>query len=68
MDEWEKGVLMAASMLVAAHDQPGMAADVINELGLSNADCSCLDEYDKVNLRKINRERGDWPNLRGLDG
>jgi len=57
---------MAASVLVATHDQPGMAADIIKELGLNDADCSDLDDFDKANLEKVNGQRGAWPRLRGL--
>ena len=65
MNQWEQGVLMAASVLIACHDQPTMAADVLHELGLSNADCSDLDDFDKENLRKAQGERGKIK-LRGL--
>lgn len=65
MDQWEQGVLMAAAILVAAHDQPGMAADVLHELGLGRADCSAMDEFDKQYLRKINGQRANVK-LRGL--
>ncbi len=68
MDEWERGALMFASVLVACHDQPGMAADVLHELGLAQADCKGLDTYDKRNLRKLQGERGGMIQLRGLGG
>ncbi|NMG64914.1 hypothetical protein GPA19_08140 [Azoarcus indigens] len=55
LGEWAEGVLMAVSVLVATHDEPTAAADVLNELGLSKADCSGLDDFDKTNLRKIMR-------------
>lgn len=62
---WREGVLMAASVLMATHDQPTMAADVLNELGLSGSDCGALDEFDKRNLRKIQKDRPGLK-LRGL--
>lgn len=55
---FEIGVLFAAATLVDDHDQPGMAADIISAAGLQDCDCSKLDDMDKVNLRKINEERG----------
>lgn len=56
LDEWERGALMAMSIMLALHDQPVIAADVLNEMGLANADCSSLDDYDKRNLRVLRRE------------
>lgn len=64
LTDTELGALMAVSIFIALHDQPGMAADVLNELGLAAADCSHLDDYDKQNLKKIQGERG--VSLRGL--
>jgi hypothetical protein len=64
LSDMEQGALMAVSILVALHDQPGIAADVVNELGLASADCSQLDDYDKQNLMQIQGERGI--RLRGL--
>ena len=48
---------MVVSILIALHDQPGMAVDVVYELGLAAADCSQLDDYSKQNLEKILGER-----------
>ena len=66
MTEFEEGALVAVSLIVATHDQPVVAADVLNALGLHNADCSSLDEYDKVNLRKVQGELRGKIRLRGL--
>ncbi|SDH05376.1 MULTISPECIES: hypothetical protein [unclassified Duganella] len=63
---WRDGALMALSVLVSVHDQPTMAASVVNELSLCEADCSELDEFDKTNLRKI-QKAGRGMKLRGLD-
>jgi len=65
---FEQGILMAASALVSLHDQPGMAADIVSEFGLHEADCSQLDEYDKRNLRKIQGLKHGTIKLRGLYG
>ena len=62
----EKGMLIAVSILLACHDQPSMAADVLNELGLHNADCSQLDDFDKENLTKVQGAKGGRIQLRGL--
>lgn len=57
---------MAVSILIATHDQVVAGADVLRELGLSNADCSKLDDYDKRNLAKVQGELGGQIKLRGL--
>ena len=64
--EWREGVLMAVSILVAAHDQPTMGGDVLHELGLSDADCSNLDDFDKHNLKKVRDSQRSLKKLRGL--
>lgn len=65
MTELEEGVLMAAAMLARIHDQPGMAADILHEFGLGNADCSAMDEFDKAPLRTLSGARRQVK-LRGL--
>lgn len=65
---FEQGVLMAASVLVSLHDQPGMAADIVREFGLQEADCSKLDNFDKQNLRQIQGLKNGVIKLRGLYG
>jgi hypothetical protein len=67
MNEFTHGALMAVSLLIATHDQPVMAADVLNALSLHDADCSELDEYDKRNLRKAQGELQGKISLRGLN-
>lgn len=64
MTEFEQGVLYAASVLVALHDEPTLAASIVCEAGLESADCTSLDDYEKKHLRKIQGERG--VTLRGL--
>ena len=66
MDEYERGALMAVSILMATHDQAVMAADVLKEMGLQNANIKELDDYDKKNLRRIQGELGGHICLRGL--
>lgn len=63
---WEQGVLMAASVLISTHDQIVAAADVVCQLGLREADCSELDDFDKQNLRKIQGDLSGAIKLRGL--
>lgn len=64
--EWEEGVLMAASVLQALHDEPVLAATIIRELGLASINCSELDDFDKENLRKIQEQSGGRLSLRGI--
>lgn len=64
--EWEEGVLMAASVLQSLYDEPTTAATIIRELGLTSADCSELDDFDKENLRKIQEQSGGRLSLRGI--
>lgn len=66
MTEWEQGVLMAAATVVRCHDRPVIAATIIGEAGLSTADCSSLDAFDKEALRKVQGERAGSIKLRGL--
>ena len=66
LSEFQQGALVAVSLLIALHDQPVAAADVVSELGLSEADCTGLDDYDKNNLKKIQGERSGSIKLRGL--
>lgn len=66
MTEFERGVLLAVSVLLATHEQLVAAADVLNELGLCEADCSDLSDYDKGNLRKVQGELHGKIRLRGL--
>ena len=61
---FDDGVIIAAAALVRAHDQPTMAADILRECGLTEHDCSHLEEFDKADLRKINR--GEGLALKGL--
>lgn len=64
MTQFEEGVLYAASIVIAMHDEPTMAATILREAGLANADCNDLDDYDKASLRKLREEPGIA--LRGL--
>ena len=66
LSEFHQGALVAVSLLIALHDQPVAAADVVRELGLSDADCTGLDDYDKRNLKKIQGECSGTIKLRGL--
>jgi site-specific recombinase XerD len=52
--------------LIVALDQYLAAADVVSEMGLSEADRSSLDDYDKRNLKRIQGERSGSIKLRGL--
>jgi len=58
MTEFEHGALIAAGLIVALHDQPTVAGNVLEQMGLQNSDCSMMDEYDKINLRLIEDSEG----------
>jgi len=64
MTEFEQGVLYAAGLIVKLHNEPVIAASVIREAGLRNADISELDGFDRLNLLKVNGEKGI--NFRGV--
>lgn len=57
---------MAASILISLHDLCVPAADIVSQLGLANADCAELDDFDKQNLKKIQGELGGAIKLSGL--
>ena len=67
VNQWKEGALMAAATVVACHDMPVVAASVLCNLGLSTADCSHLDEFDKIGLRKVQGELRGSIRLKGLD-
>lgn len=64
MTEFQEGVLYAAGLIVTMHNKPTIAASIIIEAGLANADISQLDDYDKSQLKKLNGEKGI--NFRGV--
>lgn len=63
---FEKGALVALGLLNRIHDKPDMVSDVIRELGLEGRDCRDLDDFDKLNLRKVVDE-GRGVSLLGLE-
>ncbi|APB60995.1 TPA: hypothetical protein L4847_005605 [Pseudomonas aeruginosa] len=65
LTKFDHGVLYAAAQVVRLHDEPQVAADVLKQAGLAQADCSKLDEYDKESLRAVNTIPGIG--LTGLD-
>ncbi|HBN7797521.1 TPA: hypothetical protein NOE63_006672 [Pseudomonas aeruginosa] len=65
LTKFDHGVLYAAAQVVRLHDEPQVAADVLKQAGLGQADCSKLDEYDKESLRAVNTIPGIG--LTGLD-
>lgn len=64
--DFDRGVLVAASLIVFTHGMTEVAADVLLEAGLTVADCSELTEFDKRNLRKVQTARKGQLALRGL--
>ncbi|MDO8728515.1 MAG: hypothetical protein Q7K26_01340 [bacterium] len=65
LTEFAKGILFAAAIVQATSRTPVIAADILREAGLTHANCAELDDYDKENLRIVNKERGI--NLQNLD-
>lgn len=59
IDRFNIGYVIACANLVNLHDEPGLAADVMAELGVSWADINRmrLTGYDMKALRKIKDER-----------
>ncbi|WP_324009758.1 hypothetical protein [Aeromonas dhakensis] len=62
LTEWQKEVFYAAAVLIDLADQPGYATEILSEAGLSGADCSGLDEYEKERLQSVKNRLG----LKGL--
>lgn len=58
-EEYTRGYVVACGLLVALHDQPGMAADVIAQEGITWAQVKALDlsDYDMESLLQIRKER-----------
>lgn len=57
---WVQGIAYAAQIMVTGHNEPGMAADIISESGLTLADFKAakVDSYDMKPVRKLFRE--EW--------
>lgn len=67
LTDFEAGYVIACANIVNLHDEPGIAADAIRELGvtwkqITDAD---LSDYDMAALRQIKREGGQSPFLDG---
>lgn len=58
LSDFEHGVLYAAAIVQATAFTPTIAADILREAGLTNADCALLDDYEKLHLRVVNEETG----------
>lgn len=67
MNDFNRGILTALSVLNLAHNKPDLCAGTISELGLGGTDCSDLPETDKESLRKINEGLPGHKKLRGLE-
>lgn len=57
------GYLIVCCNLVNLHDEPFLAADVLYEAGITEADVKAMDltEYDLRALREIRKARRDDP-------
>jgi hypothetical protein len=58
ISEFDQGVLYAAGILACYVGEPTYAADLLKEAGLTDADVSEMDEFDKGNLRSLRGEKG----------
>ncbi|HCE7248666.1 TPA: hypothetical protein NHR53_006674 [Pseudomonas aeruginosa] len=66
LTEFQHGVLYTAAQVQRLHDESVVAADLLKQAGLAQADCSELDAYDKESLREVNTVSGMA--LTGLNG
>lgn len=66
MDDFTQGVFYAASILVTLNDQTTYAADILEQAGYLDADCSELDDSEKDAMRKL-QEQDERCNFTGLD-
>lgn len=64
LTEFEQGVFYAAAIAVEVHNEPTIAATIIQNAGYAEHDVSELDEADKKQLRVVNNENGI--SLKGL--
>ncbi|HGN1205755.1 TPA: hypothetical protein ACKRPP_001173 [Proteus mirabilis] len=64
LTKFQEGIIYAVVLLQKLHDQPTMGANILQEAGLDEIDCSKFDEYDKEALRIINNNYR--MNLKGL--
>ncbi|EGR4069174.1 hypothetical protein FXE32_17760 [Vibrio cholerae] len=53
MDDFTQGIFYAAAILVTLNDEPTSAADILEQAGHINADCSDLDDAEKEAMRKL---------------
>lgn len=58
LTDFDQGVLYAAGLLAGYCDHPTEAAWLLREAGLGKADVSGLDDFDKINLKKVQVEKG----------
>lgn len=66
MDDYTQGIFYAVAMLVALHDQPTSAADILEQAGHLTADCSELDDTEKDAMRSLMKQDNRC-NFTGLD-
>ena len=58
MSEFNKGILVSVALLSRMHGLGIELYDLLNDCGLKDADCAELDEFDKIQLRKLNKQEG----------
>lgn len=57
VNTFEMGALVAISLLIELYDQPTIAANLLKEMGLSDADLSNLEPQDRKNIERIHNEK-----------
>ena len=58
ISEFDQGVLYAAGIIAYYFGEPTHAADLLKEASLTDANVSGMDDFDKKNLRILNKEKG----------
>ena len=53
LTDFERGVLISAGLVMRLHGCGVTSRELLNHTGLTGADCSELDDYDKENLQMI---------------
>ncbi len=57
LSDFQRGVLYAAVHLQNAHNETGLAADLLITAGFSDLNCTELDDFDKATLCEVNKEK-----------
>lgn len=53
LTQFDQGIFYAAALLVTFIDQPGYAADILEQGGFLDADVSSLDETEQLAMKSL---------------